>query len=163
MQVIRLAAVLFFALVAGDSHVGRVRAAMAAESQIGRLEAITAGSPRNYALLGVLGYAYGRTGRRAAARGAIDSMRQVGLTGVYEFAYPIALTHLGMGENEEAQMWVEQSFRQGSLWSLGFGSDPMLSGLRSEAKGKAFFGCSNYPLSGLDLSDGWVASPGAAD
>jgi tetratricopeptide (TPR) repeat protein len=138
-------------------------ALMSEESQIGRLEAITASSPRNYTLLGVLGYAYGKTGRQAEARRAIDSMSQVGLTGVYEFAYPIALTHLGIGENEEAQRWVEQSFRHGSLWSLGFGSDPMLSGLRSEAKGSAFFGRDNYPLSGLDLSDGWVASPRVAD
>jgi hypothetical protein len=133
-----------------------------AESQIGMLEAMTASSPRNFALLGVLGYAYGKAGRHLAARQAIDSMTRTGLTGTYDFAYPIALTHLGMGENEEAQRWLEQSFRHGSLWSIGFGSDPMLADLRSDPRASGFFGPGNYPVV-VNASDGWLASPGAAD
>lgn len=134
-----------------------------AESQIGMLEGMTASSPRNVALLGVLGYAYGKAGRHSAARQAIDCMTRTGLTGTYDFAYPIALTHLGMGENEEAQRWLEQSFRHGSLWSIGFGSDPMLADLRSDLRMSGFFGPGNYPVAVENASEGWLASPGAAD
>ena len=134
-----------------------------AESQIEILEAMTAESPRNFALLGVLGHAYGKTGRRAAANRSIDSMTETGLTGTYDFAYPIALTHLGMGDCDEAMRWLEQSFRHGSLWSIGFGSDSMLADLRSAARMSGFFGPRNYPVSVANESERWLASPGAAD
>ena len=116
------------------------------ESQIERLEAVNAASGRNYTLLGVLGYAYAKTGKRDAARQVIESMRRICLTGVYDFAYPIALTFVGMGEKEEARRWLEQSFRYGSLWSIGFGSDPFLVELRKDASAHGLFGPMNYPI-----------------
>jgi tetratricopeptide (TPR) repeat protein len=116
-----------------------------AESQIERLEAATTIYRRNYTLLGVLGYAYGKAGKRAAARQLIDSMTRTGLTGVHDFAYAIALTFLGIGELSEAARWLEQSYKHGSLWSLGFGSDPILAELRESGEFQRFCASSNYP------------------
>ncbi|MBS1802810.1 MAG: hypothetical protein JST28_05555 [Acidobacteria bacterium] len=129
-----------------------------AENQIVRLESMTSASPRNYALLGVLGYVYGKAGRWADARRAIESMTQTGLTGVYDFAYPIALTYLGIEQRNEAQRWIEQSYRHGSLWSLGFGSDPLLAELRSDPKTGVFYGSKNYPSRETMAGERWLAS-----
>ena len=117
-----------------------------AEGQISRLENVAAGSPRNHALMGVLGYAYGVTRRKDQARGILDSMTRTGLTGANDFSYPIALTFLGLGEQREAARWLEQSYKDGSLWSLGFGSDPILADLRKDPELGEFFGEKNYPV-----------------
>jgi Flp pilus assembly protein TadD len=111
-----------------------------AEDQIQRLETLSANAPRNNTLLGVLGYAYGKTGKTEAARQVIDSMSRVGLTGVYDFAYPIALTYAGIGEPGEVRRWLAQSYRHGSLWSIGFNSDPMLVELRKGGGAEGLFG-----------------------
>ena len=115
-------------------------------NQIQRLQALAASSPRNHTIMGVLGYAYGLTGQREAARQILDSMTRVGLAGVYDFAYPIALTFLGLDEPRECTRWLKQSYKDGSLWSLGFGSDPLLAGLRKDANLASFFGETNYPV-----------------
>jgi tetratricopeptide (TPR) repeat protein len=120
-----------------------------AESQIQSLEAGTSDCPRNHTLLGVLGYAYGRTGRTASARQVLDSMTRMGLTGVFDFAYPIALTFLGLGEHGEAARWLAQSYKHGSLWSLGFASDPILETLRTDMNFRDFCGPKNYPTNSL--------------
>jgi len=77
----------------------------------------------------VLGFAYGKAGKASAARMLIDSMSHRGLTGVHDFAYPIAMTYLGIGEREQARSWLAESSRHRSLWSLGFNSDPLFAEL----------------------------------
>jgi len=120
-----------------------------AESQIQTLEAGLAGCSRNHTLLGVLGYAYGRTGRTTSARQVLDSMTRMALPGVFDFAYPIALTFLGLGEHGEAARWLAQSYKHGSLWSLGFVSDPILQALRTDINFRDFCGPKNYPTQSL--------------
>lgn len=44
----------------------------------------------------------------------------------------IALHLIGLGEKHDAAQWLEQSYRNGSLWSLGFSSDPIPKSLRDE-------------------------------
>jgi tetratricopeptide (TPR) repeat protein len=120
-----------------------------AESQIQSLETGTSDSPRNHTLLGVLGYAYGQTGRKGLARQVLDSMTRMGLTGVFDFAYPMALTFLGLGEHGEAARWLAQSYKHGSLWSLGFASDPILQALRTDMNFRDLCGPKNYPSHSL--------------
>ena len=99
-------------------------------SQTHRLESMVSCAPRNYALLGVLGYAYGKTKQVEAARGVIELMAHPGLAGTYQFAYAIALTHLGLGERDPSRPnGSERSYREGSIWSMGFRSDPVLAEL----------------------------------
>jgi tetratricopeptide (TPR) repeat protein len=120
-------------------------------AQVGRLESMVTSAPRNYSLIGVLGFAYGQIGQLDAARGVIESMTRTGISGAVDFAYPIALTFLGMGNRAEALKWLEQSYAHGSLWSLGFKTDPMLSGLRDEAPHSPLFGPRRYPEADLYL------------
>lgn len=123
-----------------------------AGAQLRIIEEMTSSSPRNYTLQGVLGYAYGKTGQMTAARRVLESMTRMGLTGVYDFAYPIALTFLGLGEQREAATWLEQSYKHGSLWSLGFGSDPILAELRKDMWFREFCGPANYPARRLRMN-----------
>lgn len=113
--------------------------------QIEHLESMVAGAPRNYTLLGVLGYAYACAGRRNAARDLIESMTHVGLSGRFDFAYAIALTHLGLDESTQALHWLDESYKDNSLWSLGFQSDPILARVRTQPVSQALFGPDRYP------------------
>lgn len=65
-------------------------------------------------------------------------MSHTGLTGVHDFAYPIAMTYMGIGDRKEAGSWLAQSTRHGSLWSLGFRWDPLLADLGQEGAIKTF-------------------------
>jgi tetratricopeptide (TPR) repeat protein len=103
-----------------------------AEASIERLTLLLKDSPRNYPLLGVLGYAHGMSGEVEKAREIIESMSVMEIRGKCDYAYSMALTYLGLNERRAAMRWLEQSYLQGSLWSLGFQSDPILALLRDD-------------------------------
>jgi tetratricopeptide (TPR) repeat protein len=119
-------------------------------AQIHHLESVIASDSRNANLLGLLGYAYGQSGQPDRGREVIDSLTRLGLARTFDFAYPLALAFLGIGNRSEAARWLGQSYRHGSLWSLGFGVDPILVELRDGGACRAFFGPQSYPL--VDLS-----------
>jgi hypothetical protein len=96
-----------------------------------RLESLVAECPHHYTLGGVLGYAYGVTGQSQKAWKVIEALRQPGLRGSCDYAYATALTLLGLNETRKAVEYLRQSYRQGSLWSLAFHSDPILIPLRN--------------------------------
>ncbi len=96
------------------------------------LEALAASAPRHFAMLGVLGYAYAMNGDKSRARQVLGRMTESGLRSQHRHSYSIALTYLGLGENETATEWIEASHREGSLWSLGFIWDPILAPLRAD-------------------------------
>ncbi len=108
-------------------------------SNIEGLTLLLENSHRHFALLGVLGYAHGMNGQTEKARAIIDSMTVHGIRGKCDYAYSMALTFLGLNELTPAMEWLEQSYRQGSLWSLGFQLDPILVPLRNDPQiGKSF-------------------------
>ena len=96
------------------------------------LESLIAESPRHHTLRGVLGYAYGVTGRIQDARDALEILTEPGLRGEYDYAYPSALTLLGLNQSRRAMECLERSYHHGSLWSLGFHSDPILEPLHTD-------------------------------
>lgn len=102
-------------------------------ADLDRVELLAASAPRHFAVLGVLGYALGTCGQVDRAIQVLKRMTECGIHGNYHYAYSIALTHLGLDEKEKAIAWLEESYRQGSLWSLGFQWDPILAPLRSDA------------------------------
>jgi hypothetical protein len=102
-------------------------------------------SPLHYAQLGVLGYAHGMWGQVEKAREIIESMTVLGIRGKCDYAYSIALTFLGLNERQTAMEWLEQSYLQGSLWSLGFQSDPILAPLREDPHTRDWFDRIGYP------------------
>ena len=134
-------------------HAGRILDAVEAladvllkgpEAIIDRLSPQLEESPRQYAQLGVLGYAYGMTGQSEKALAIIDSMTVVGIRGKCDYAYSMALTFLGLNEHKAAMEWLQQSYLQGSLWSLGFQLDPILAPLRFDLQTKGSFDCMGY-------------------
>ncbi len=98
---------------------------------VARIERLAAAAPSNCVLQGVLGLAYGRIGKMQEARGILDSLVSPEMREKCDCAYPTALALLGLDQKEAALEWLEDSYREGSLWSFGFNSDPAISSLRS--------------------------------
>lgn len=109
------------------------------------LSLISKDSPNHYAQFGVLGYACGVSGQTKRAREIANSMSVVGIKGKCEYAYSRALTFLSLNELETTMECIEQSYLQGSLWSLGFHLDPILAPLRECAQTKDRFSGLGYP------------------
>lgn len=102
-------------------------------ANIAQLEQSARLQPENQLLQGVLGYVYGMTGQKTKAR-----LKQAELTLWAEnrrsrSGYPLALVHLGLGEEQEAISLLEATFIDGSVWCLAFRSDPILNSLRGHA------------------------------
>jgi hypothetical protein len=110
------------------------------------LELLATSAPRSFAMLGVLGYAYAMNGEQSRARQVLKCMTESGLRSQHHYSYSIALTHLGLEENEKAVEWLEASYRQGSLWSLGFKWDPLLAPLRGDPNCNSRLEQLSYPF-----------------
>jgi hypothetical protein len=61
--------------------------------------------------------------------------------------YAIALVLIGLGRRQEAVRRLEQSYREGSFWSLGFRSDPILAPLHNDPYFQQFLTKASYPVS----------------
>ena len=84
---------------------------------------------RGMSSLGFLGHAYAVAGRVDDARGVLGEMMRIAETR-YASPYDIALTHLGLGEVEEAMGWLERG-HEGRDHQMAFLKvDPRLDALR---------------------------------
>jgi predicted Zn-dependent protease len=117
------------------------------EVHIDRLEAMLAASPNNDIVQGVLGYAYGMANEDRKARKLLDAMTNFGTRATRCVPYAIALILIGLNERQKAVEWLEKSYRNGSLWSLGFGSDPILETLSNDPNYRMFLSRAGYPSS----------------
>jgi len=115
------------------------------DTQLERIEATAADSPRDNMLQGALGYVYSATGQRLRASEILDAMtyRETHEQGHEPFAKAIIL--VGLNEPQKAVQLLEQSYREGSLWSLGFLSDPILDTLRNDPHYQLFLNKVSYP------------------
>ena len=86
---------------------------------------------------GLLGRAYGITGRKEEARRILEHLRQ--LRGQhYIAAYTLALVYVGLGDKTEAVNWLEQGYREHDGNSLsGIRIDPLLAPLHGDARFEA--------------------------
>ena len=110
-------------LAMGLEAVGRV------EEAVLRAEETASLAGRGVASLGFLGHAYAVAGRADEARAVLGEMLRVGETR-YASPYDIALTHLGLGEQEEAMGWLERGY-DGRDHQIAFlKADPRLDALR---------------------------------
>jgi tetratricopeptide (TPR) repeat protein len=116
---------------------------------IERLTLLLKDSPRHYAQLGVLGYAQGTVGQAEKAQEIIESMSVLEIRGKSDYAYSTALTYLGLNERRVAMESLEKSYLQGSLWSLGFQSDPILAPLRDDPQTSEWFRRMGSPIPGI--------------
>jgi hypothetical protein len=83
-------------------------------------------------LQGALGYAYAITKQTGNALDAYQNLEQPSAQKKPNNAYGRALVLIGLGNARQAVPWLEAAYAEGSLWSLGFGSDPALRRLRGD-------------------------------
>jgi serine/threonine-protein kinase len=112
---------------------------------IPRIEALAAESQPYQLVYGVLGYAYAIGGNTQKANEVLDAISRSDWDRGNAAPYAMALILVGLGENHDAVRWIEQSYRSGSLWSLGFPVDPILMTLRDEPSYRALMGKISYP------------------
>ncbi len=94
-------------------------------STIKRIETIAAAHPSNLVLQGALGYAYSSSDQPERAQAIFRSLERL----LGKPAYPLALVLIGLNDRYQAVSCLEQSFAEGSLWSLGFRFDPAVKQL----------------------------------
>ena len=115
------------------------------ETHIDRLEALAAASPHHDILRGALGYAYGVAGHDRKAKNLLDAMAQAGTYRRACEPYATALILIGIEESHKAVEYLERSYAEGSLWSLGFRSDPILEPLCNDPRYRQFLSRAGYP------------------
>ena len=113
--------------------------------QIAHIEGLAASSARHDVVRGALGYVYAVNGQRQRAIELLDAMTKPTKRRLGDEPYSVALILIGLKENEKAVHWLERSYRAGSLWSLGFRSDPILNSLRSDPHFRQFMSQVSYP------------------
>jgi tetratricopeptide (TPR) repeat protein len=119
----------------------------APDAHIQRMEALAADSPDHTVLQGALGYAYAMNGHGRRAGDILDAMTHSCAQEKMCEPYAIALIQLGLNQRQEAVKRLEQSYREGSLWSLGFQSDAILEPLRHDPHFRQFMSKISYPVS----------------
>lgn len=118
------------------------------DESIPRMEALSADSPHCDVLQGALGYAYGVAGQGQRASEILEVMAHREAHGKMHEPYAAALVLIGLNQKPEAVKWLEQSYGDGSLWSLGFPSDPILAPLRNDPHYRLFLSKVSYPVPG---------------
>jgi hypothetical protein len=99
-----------------------------------RIEAIAAEFPRSQILQGALGYAYAVTKQTVRALDVLQILDQPNAQKKPSNSYGRALALIGLGHGRQAVHWLEASYAEGSLWSLGFRSDPVLLRLKGDSQ-----------------------------
>jgi tetratricopeptide (TPR) repeat protein len=100
---------------------------------ISRIEAITARFPQSRTLKGVLGFAYATQKQPGKAWEVLRDLEQMHVQ-KRNNAYALALIALGLELREDAAKWLEVSYAEGSIWSIGFRCDPVLRQLDGDAR-----------------------------
>jgi tetratricopeptide (TPR) repeat protein len=114
-------------------------------TSISYIECLLDEDPANESAQGVLGYVAGRSGDTAKARAILEAL-MIGRTHARDKPYyALALTHLGLDQHQEAIQSIISSYKEGSLWSLGFHLDPALLPLKQEHEFMNFIDAA-YPI-----------------
>jgi eukaryotic-like serine/threonine-protein kinase len=87
-------------------------------------------------LLGFLGHAQGRAGRREDAQGTLEELHRLA-GNTYVSPFSVALVLLGLGEREESLSWLEKASQERTCWLVWLGVDPMFDSLRDEPRFQA--------------------------
>jgi tetratricopeptide (TPR) repeat protein len=115
------------------------------KAHIERLEAMVADSPHHDVLQGALGYAYAAAGQEQRARDILEDLTRFDAHERVNAPYAIAPILIGLNQRQEAVKRLEQAYQEGSFWSLGFRSDPILAPLRNDPHYLLFMSRVSYP------------------
>jgi len=80
-----------------------------------------------------LGRAYAVAGKRSEARKLLDELKERS-NGSFMPAYVVATIYTGLGENDQALMWLERAYEERSFYMTWLKVDPELDNLRSEPR-----------------------------
>lgn len=103
-------------------------------ASLAQLEKAIQQEPQNELLFGALGYAYAGAGDETRARNIQTQLARSTEMGIRNNGYPLALVFLSLGEEQEAIASLETAYAGGSLWSLGFRTDPILHCLKGQPR-----------------------------
>lgn len=101
-------------------------------SGIQELEKAKALEP-NPVVLGMLGNAYARSGRKEEARKLLADLNEQSKTH-FVASYWIAMIYVGMGEKDEAFAWLDKAYQEHSFWLMWIKMDPKVDSLRSDPR-----------------------------
>jgi thioredoxin-like negative regulator of GroEL len=96
------------------------------QANLSRIEKAAADFPQNHMLQGILGYVYGVSGEKSKAWRKHAHLAHCSETNRKSNGYALAIVCMGLGDSQEVISWLETAYAEGSLWSLGFHSDPLL-------------------------------------
>jgi len=113
-------------------------------ARIERIQSLVAHTPQQNVLRGALGYAYAGANQSQKATEILHALKQQEARSNLHASYASALVLIGLKQNQEAMQSIERSYRAGSLWSLGFLSDPILAPLRSHPEFQQFLSKAAY-------------------
>lgn len=102
------------------------------EIDLERIRSLVEECPECPTLRGALGYAYAVSGKATAAWEILSTLERMSEMKKRNNGYGLALVLLGLNRWEDAVKWLEISYTEGALWSLAFGSDPILRPLAGE-------------------------------
>ena len=103
-----------------------------------------AGDPENPALLGLLGYTYGRAGKRNEAINILGRLQKRAETG-YVPRYLIAILYRGLGEQDKALTSLETAYGEREPWLTVLNVEPIFVPLRSDPRFQALLRRMNFP------------------
>jgi serine/threonine protein kinase/tetratricopeptide (TPR) repeat protein len=84
-------------------------------------------------LIGNLGYAYAKLGRKDEARKLLAELKEQSKAR-YVAPYWIAMIYVGLDEKDDAFAWLEKAYQERSFFLLFIKMDPMVESLRSDAR-----------------------------
>lgn len=90
-------------------------------------------SGRNAFVLTTLGYTYGLAGMRDEAMKILDEVMEKSKQS-YVAAYAIAQVHIGLGNKDQAFLWLEKAYQERSITMSWFKVDVQLDSLRSDPR-----------------------------
>jgi serine/threonine-protein kinase len=90
------------------------------------------------------GYTLGVMGRADAARAVRSEMEQLSAKR-FVTAYGMALVHAGLGDKEQALLWLERAFAERSHWLVWLRLDPRWRLLRSDPRFAAMLARMKFP------------------
>lgn len=84
-------------------------------------------------LIGTLGYAYGKSGRKEEARKLAADLKELSKHR-YVAPFWIGMIYVGLGEKDEAFAWFEKAYQERSWWLIFTKMEPMMDSLRSDSR-----------------------------
>jgi hypothetical protein len=83
--------------------------------------------------LAKLGHCYGLSGRSSKAHAILKKIRTLSQQ-QYVSPYDVGMIYVGLGQIDDAFLWLERAFAQRSLWLGYLNVEPQLDTLRSDER-----------------------------